>query len=914
MVRWLISAAFLGASSILCFQDVSAQYIIRHQSPVAFERSESNRVEFDATGFNQVDILQASLFYRYDGDFSYQQQEIDFQNGRFSLLLDITDRSASSIEYYLEVELSSGEILTYPENTPSENPVQVEIVDTVKEALPELEEVEFTILSPRQGNGLREEDVVVAIALFYDPTILPEGEFKLLFDGTDVTADADTSAFYISYVPESVPLGSHSINLQYQTSDITYSVTEWQFFTVSPGQATFQGFQAAGSRAPSGQVELTARNQVIAGDVNNAYTGRTRISGQYGKLNYSVNGYLTSQESDRLQPQNRYGINLSMGNWWKFEAGHVYPSMSKFTISGRRVHGVNTSLHLLFRNLNFQFIYGELDRKISNLYDELVISEETTAAGIVVDTSYTLTYQNQGRGGFQRNIIGGRIGLGNPEKFQFGLHALKIRDDTTSLVNIRDFNTLTQAKPSLGSDLSTADRNKLEQNPNLLRVQGGTAKPRDNIVAGSDLKFGFHQNRIRFETEAVISALNDDIYGGPLNVERADEMGFEISQEDADFLERLSWLIIINENFNTIPLRITEDENGNDETEAFFPTSILATSSELSARYPKNNFRLQYRWIGPNFNSLANSTIRKDVDGITITDRLNLFANRIYFTLGYEWLQDNVVGNRDATTHTYTYRTNVSWYPVSRDLPRVTAGIRYRTRDNGVERQNFEVISPDFIPASIRNQRINANGDTVSTVFPRLNNTINLNTSVSQQFNFFDVRHDASLNFTTLKTTDEAFAYGDVKSTALSLNLTSRFTELSLQSQFGITYNSTESGGGQNNISIFGMYAGGEHLTLEGKLSLNGRIAFTLNKTESAGLEIRDNLSSDELDDNPLNDYYVLGDEVNKNSYGTFVFQAGAEYNFNEYHALVFEANITNVTYVNASNDRIVQFRYVFNF
>jgi len=901
---------------MLAAANAYGQYTIQHQAPVALQKGSTNALEFSVPGITEPDIQQANLFYRFDGDFSYQQQEVRFQNGVLTAFLNIGNQNVSSVEYYLEVQLISGETLFFPNNLPSDNPVEVEVVEELTQQKEQLEGVDYTILSPRPGNGVTDDEVVIALALFYEKSDLPAGAFKLLIDGKDVTAKADTSAYYISYVPKGLGSGPHTISLEYQTEGKVYAVTDWRFAVVSPGQANFQGFGS--SRIPQGRVELTARNQVITGDVNNAYTGRTNISGAYGDFRYSLNGYLTSQESVRLQPQNRYGIDLAYGDWWDFEAGHVYPRMSQFTISGRRVHGLNTSLHLLNENINLQFIYGELDRQITNQYDSLLVEDVVVGADSVVDQNFLLTYQEGGRGNFQRRVTGGRIGFGNEEKFQIGIQALRIQDDTTSIFNVRDYLDLASSSALYGSNLNPDDIDSLLANPDRLDVRGGNVKPKGNLVAGADFKMGLLNNRIRLESEAVISALNNNIYDGPLTVQRAEDLGFDVNQKTADLLEQLSWIIIVNENMNTLPFRLSEDESGELSGNAFFPTGILATNSELSVRHPNNNFRLQYRWIGPGFNSLANSTIRKDVAGFTLSDRLSFLSNRMYVTLGYENLNDNVTGTRDATTNTNTYRTNVSWYPVDRTLPRVSAGLRYRTRYNGVERQNF-LLSDDLVNAAVQNirqEQRNINGqDTLiilSTATPRSNYSVNINTSITQQFTLMNARNDISLSYTNLKTTDEVFAYGDITSSALSLSLSSRFSDLPLETQFGFTYNNTEAGSGLNKINIFGIYAGGNFRMMEDKLTVNGRLAITQNKTENRTLLIRDNPNSDQLNDNVYDDYFILGDDRNKSTFSTFVIQAGARYNFNEYHALVFDSNLTNVS--GRANDRIVQLRYVFSF
>ncbi|MEX0724207.1 MAG: hypothetical protein WD053_10025 [Gracilimonas sp.] len=915
MVLRVLLKVFGGLLVLLLIQQsVFAQFNIQHQSPIALERDKINTLEFTAPGITQSEIQQARLFYRYDGDFSYQQMEVRFRSGVFVAQIDIENRSAGSFEYYFEVTLLSGESVFYPGTLPSENPIEVGIVDELQEELPKLEGVDYTILSPQPGNGLKPEDLLIAIALFYDKNDLEPGEFKLYLDDQDVTGEADTSDYYISYIPENLRSGRHSISLEYATEEQNFSVVEWQFSVVQAGQASFSGFGQP--TLPQVNAELTARNQVIAGDVNNAYTGRTRISGTYGQLRYSANGYLTTQESSRLQPQNRYGINLALGEWWNFEAGHVYPSLSQFTISGRRVHGLNTSLNLLNKNLNFQFIYGELDRSIINQYDSLRVENVLNSNGDVVDNNYFLTYQNNGRGTFRRKVVAGKVAFGNEEKFQLGFNALKIQDDTTSIFNARDYLDVFNANLSLNNNLSQENRDSLMASPDRLDVEGGGVNPKDNVVFGTDLKMGFLENRLRFESEAVVSALNDNLYGGSLTTERADELGFDLDRETADLLEQLSWLIIVNENMDTLPLKFSEDENGDLTAEAFFPTSILAGNSQVSYRHPNNNLRLQYRWIGPNFNSLANSTVRKDVAGFTLTDRLNLLSNRIYLTLGYENLNDNVTGTRDATTETSTYRTNVSWYPVDRTLPRVTVGLRYRTRDNDIDRQNH-LLPDDLVNAAVQNvrQEIRTIGGqdslvTLVTPAPRMNKTINLNTSVTQQFDAANARNDASISLTNLKTTDEVFAFGDVRSTALSLNLNSSFNDLPLETRVGFTYNNTESGSGQNQIRIAGFYVGGNYSLMESRLSLDGRLAITGNRSTFRPLLVTDMSDTETSRD----DYYMLSNDESENNFKTYVLQAAARFDIDDNQALIFDANLTNVSGSGRANDRIVQLRYVFRF
>ncbi len=913
MLSRVLRIVSVCACSIFFIQAANAQFTVQHQAPTAIIRGEVNTLEFIVTGVTQNDVQEALLFYNYDESVGFQQQEIQFRNGSFVVDFEVDDASAAVVEYYFQLNLRSGSQVFFPENSPSENPVRVNIVsgnEEITRTEKRNQNIDYTILSPEPGEALIFDDIVIAIALFYDIAVLEPGTFELYLDNRNVTQLADTSAYFISYAPKGLTNGTYTVRLEYKTDSEKYLVEEWNFEVIDPSRARFTDLEGRPAHRPIGRIELGARNQEIGENSNDAYTARTNISGNYGLLRYSLNGFFTSQESNRLQPQNRFGANLELGKWLTFQAGHVYPNMGRFTISGRRVFGIHSKLNVLRDNFNVQFVHGELNRKVTNLYDELLIEEvQPDFNQPPVDTTYTLTYQNQGKGTFSRKITAGRVAFGNERKFQFGLQAMKVEDDTTSIFNVQDFNSLFNGPTTLRSNLTPGDINKLQENPELLEIQTGNVRPQGNFVAGADFRMGFAKNRIQLRNETMVSALNNEIYGGPLTVAGADELGFEIDQSDADLLDVLSRFIIINENMNVLPLRIKDIDSDSAEAEPFFPTSIIGSNTELSINYPKNNFKLQYRWVGPNFSSLANSTIRKDIAGYTATDRFRMFKNRLYVTLGYEALEDNVTNDKAATTESKTYRTNLSWYPVSRELPRISFGLRLRNRDNAVVRFNPNV-QDEFEKASVQNFEINGI-DTLLTPIPKESITFNLNGSITQQFELLEILHDASLSFNNLRTTDEVFAFGDVKSSAITLNLTSRFTDIRLRTQFGMTFNNTETGSGQTDINIFGMYAGGSYFLMDGKLNVNGRLAITSNKSKVRPLVVEPTVASD---DDPTNDYFILDSTVNESTFGTFVIQAGAQYDINEYHSFIFDANFTNVSGAGNTSDSIVSLRYLFNF
>jgi hypothetical protein len=183
--------------------------------------------------------------------------------------------------------------------------------------------------------------------------------------------------------------------------------------------------------------------------------------------------------------------------------------------------------------------------------------------------------------------------------------------------------------------------------------------------------------------------------------------------------------------------------------------------------------------------------------------------------------------------------------------------------------------------------------------------------SITQQFDLFNIIHDASLSFNNLNTKDDVFAFGDVRSSAVSFNITSRFNNTRLRTQLGLTFNNTETGSGQANIDIFGLYAGGSLFILDGRLNLNGRLAVTSNTSKTRALIVEPSVASDNT---PENDYFILDSNLVKSDFSTFVIQMGAQFDINNYHSFIFDSNFTNVSGIGSSNDSIVSLRYLFNF
>jgi hypothetical protein len=912
-MRFLI--AVIGAL-LIGIPDSNAQNQIRHTPPTVMERDQQHVLTFDVPGVRADQVQAARLFYRYGGDSSYEQQAVQRQEGAFTTRLSIDRAGASSVEYYFQLRTQDGDERTYPRQNAASDPVRVEVVedkapDPAATGGP-TDDITTTILSPEPDGETTPGDAVLAVSFFYEDDSVDPDAFRVYLDGDEVTGRAEMDSHFLSYTPDRVAPGEHTALVTYQGDEDEYQLAKWSFTVTGAPDAAPALLQTESDDYVSGRVQLLTQSQEVGQSGSDIARGRFRLEGREGIVRYSANAQLTSEQSSRLQPQNRYGAELLFGGWGELRLGDAYPSLSRLTLAGRRIRGVDAKVKLFGENLNAQFLYGRLRRDIGNRYAPIARSIDTLGTSPddtpVTDTTYTLPFADRGRGTYERRVTGGRLSVGDETPIQWGLNALRVRDDTSSLTAINDFTDVQGFSQDLTGSLNQGEEEHLRNNPNDLSVAGSSAKPKDNFAASTDLHLRLDDSQIQLDAEVGASLLNQDTRDGVLTQEKADELGVDLDPNTEDLLSQISWLIIVNEQMSTLPFRFEEQKSGDDQLEPFVPRGIFGGQSRASLDYLGQQVRVRYRWFGPEYTSLANSTLRQDLQGLNVSDRFQLFDNRLYVTLGYENLQNNVLDTRDATTTTETYRTNLSWYPVRDNLPRISVNASLRDRGNDVGR-----INP-FVPADERMAAVrNVREDSTVISNPIQSFTTQLSGSITQQFDIGPVINDATLNVSYLQTEDEVFTYGGTKSLSYSLNVRNRYATLPLDTRFGVNVNQTESSGGLSSLDILGVSAGGTVFLLDRDLRLGGTFALTINSRTSRSLEINDDGTPNETRD----DFYEPADAETTRESNSYVFNLNARYRLTDRHSFRVNADVNNVVAQDdrsLPNDRVLQFRYVYDF
>ena len=102
-------------------------------------------------------------------------------------------------------------------------------------------------------------------------------------------------------------------------------------------------------------------------------------------------------------------------------------------------------------NINIELLYGEINRKVTNLYAGIAV--DTVKAGVYPKTPPIPLVTIVQVEGFARKIMGARVGLGNAQYAQLGIQAMKV-SDTSSIFNVLDYDDLLLGPSALYSNLS----------------------------------------------------------------------------------------------------------------------------------------------------------------------------------------------------------------------------------------------------------------------------------------------------------------------------------------------------------------------------------------------------------------------------------------------------------------------------
>ncbi len=664
------------------------------------------------------------------------------------------------VVYYIIVELNDGTVETYPLGIP-ETGVPEEV--TVKAA--DEKDKEILILNPTRGEIVPIEDFFISVSLIKASDNVNSSATKIILNNTDITDKClfagDLILFYSSNFPDAVSLGAQNLRVEvYDSSGALYHSVASSFNAETRAEVQ----RIATEFSYRGNFQAESRNENFN---NNSvwYNNFTAdFAGNYGEWRFGGYTYFTSEEDKKLQPQHRFSGSIE-SSWLNLKVGDSYPRFPELVMNGKRVRGISGGIELGIFNVHAAF--GEVRRSVEGALLETYSSDEAELGSNFIDIDSAKYGNPIGRadlGTYSRDIFAVRPSFGSGEAFQWGLTYLHSKDDVGSI----EF--------------------------------GG--RPQENALAGTDLSFNLDNRNIVFRSQAFFSLFNSDISEGSLTDEEIDKV---FSGED-NFINvspnQVKRLKNIFGDFMTVNQFVGPINPGE--------LSSLAAEASLELNYFNNRLRAKYLYRGNDYESFGQEFIRNDIKGFNISDRVRLLRNKLFLTLGYERLEDNLQETKIATTTFQRLNTSVSFFPRI-DFPNITIGYSQFKNEN------------DFAVADTSD---------IANLIDNLTNRFTARFSYDIKAS---VKHGTSLNFMTSERDDKTPVDADASTFSTSLSVNSFWTS-KLSSFVSLVYFSNDIAGVE--YKYITISAGGRYKLLDNKLVLNASITPSFGDFKRQALDI----------------------------------------------------------------------------
>ncbi len=720
MLKQLLAILLVGVGiNTYAFQ---GQGEVIHVPPREAVEGNSLTIEAIYTGDLQ-DILFAKVLYRLAGQVGFLEQMMAV--GEVKLTADLPGEiiGAPGIEYVIVISLRDGGLVAFPATAdPLSEPQYVAVSE------PSLADVgtqgsdnfgELIILTPDPGTVMPFGDPMIIAASLFNLSNVDINSVRVSFDNVDVTAYSLVTTDLVTYKPDILSAGKHSIFIEVSNIyGVRLSSTSWNFTVQSQAQQIFD-VNVNGNLNLSNRADLinisTSDTFSVVGTDTVSVPLYTPTSQSVSRADFSTNinfdwakiklfGNLTSKEDPSIQPQNRYGVKVRT-SWLKYAYGDETPMMNRLALWGKRVRGHNIDMR--FKWVNLHVVTGQ------------------TARAIEGKASFDSTGSEWKRSGytFERGIFAIRPSFGSGKNFQLGLFYVHTRDSINT-VNVKptawDGTTYSHEFAGVNNPFTLpfgADTYDIGDSTYSVNYFLNGSNPEDNVVVGTDIEFALDNHRFVLEGSAAFSLYNRNILDGPLTRSRLDTFGLlqdttyddtlgsgsldvamstiddAISATGMTFLlsdgkfdpALLADFFILNENM-TLPVHVDNITNGN--TLAGLSTIALHFAAKLN--YYGHFIHADYHHVGPGYKALGSPVLRLDGkgwNGWKITDKIRMLNNMLYLNVGWELYKNNTTSQDpidDPRLVQNAFSGGITLNP-GRGLPTITTNMKFFTRDNNID-------------------------------------------------------------------------------------------------------------------------------------------------------------------------------------------------------------------------------------
>ena len=592
-------------------------------------------------------IQYMRLYFRVRGESDYQFIEMDEQLDSYTGDIPAEVVKSPGVEYFILALMQDRSMATSPLSNPYYSPHEVTVTPPSQQptapAAPKQKtissasgvDLEVVILSPEPNERINIDEAVIAVSFLGETEKLAEKSIRLFINGKDFSSQAEISQNMLSYVPKNLSSGAQRIKIELaDTQGNRFDDISWQFYTTSH-RSSYEADEPKPTALPfSGNVFAEFRNEKVTDSTLTTTNFGGNIRGQFGPLKYHGKVFVTSRENPDFQPRNRFLLEVGT-SWIGVKLGDTSPRFNELMLWGRRVRGVEA--YLMFGFFNLEFVQGETNREVEGIaYQDIylpVIDDSSKFINPATNDTIVSITGIYRYGVFKQNLLALRPSFGSGKNFQLGFNVVKVKDDINSIQH--------------------------------------STQPKDNLVVGPDLMIAFDNHRIVLKASAAFSLLANDISNGAISAAEFDTTIGELPFDPAQFEK---YFVL---NTSLIPLDPSK-------------LSSLAYQTSFKFNYFNNDITAVYKSIGSEYNSLANSFLRKDIQGFAIYDRIRLFQNKVYLNLGYEKYLEGVSLSDDGedTTEPNDFSSisaGISFYPREPYLPKINLNWKSYDRNNGLD-------------------------------------------------------------------------------------------------------------------------------------------------------------------------------------------------------------------------------------
>ena len=855
--RWLeklIASIFLVSK--IAF---SQESILYHVPPENVSSGESAKIIVSL--FSDSRVLEAKLFVRSTNSLNYIEEDLSFTGSSWQFTIPGDRVTQSGLEYAIVIRLDDGSTLAFPRGDPLKNPYNFVIGPPKKRARSferrksyfqdskDFQTKDFLVLSPEPGATITPGDELIAVSFFNIPDI-DTTSIRITIDGEDYTSLASIGGGIISLIPGAQEPGPHSIIVESMTKyDQPIQPLSWMFNTDKGEWSIMDEISYNGKIDGRASSQASGEQIVAYSEINSKFNLDLKWAGFKGTAR------LNTRESPFAQPLNRFSGNLYFGRYLNLYTGDFYPSLSQFTIDGRRVRGMGVDIDLKWFKL--QSVSGELNSPVQRMGGVngglSLMSNETaidSASGnpifFLERTGYT----------FKRNISAMRFSGELLSKFKFGIHYLKAKDDLGSvdrtIDNYGTFNVDSSAYAGFAMDIPTGNYTydqflQVSQDNNalvdLVETKWNYRDPEDNLVVGFDLGAIMDQRRLDFTFTWNMSFFNRDIWDGPMSLREMDlalddsldgiigrqydDNGVVIQGgliETNDLPDPTGFSDIFTVNINMaplVPIDVLSIEEHPIATIVNMPSS--AFNMKLVGNYPLSKFVVEYRQVGPEFVSLGNPFLASNIREFLITNRMALLDAKLMLTTGFKHRDNKILETVANPLNTNTVTLNLSFLPGA-GAPSYVLNIQSIGKNN--EKEDLDKIGESFVDNRDDNRATNV--------------LLSLNYPVT----FRTIKHNLVLNYNSVTNTDKLLAdrapgyfFSGSDSKSITLSIASRF-QSSLRTMLNVSsmdllIPSLDMVGNtiKNTISWKTLGLNGKYSLPKNKINLTGGFSYIRNKS-----------------------------------------------------------------------------------